>query len=88
MEEMHYITANMIVWLDKTGSDRRNECRKQGYHLTGMTPTDFRFTVRGKRLPSISIISTRGVEGVDTYEGSIDGDKFHDFVQRGLVPIL
>ena len=24
MEEMGYIQANMIVWLDETGSDRRN----------------------------------------------------------------
>ena len=37
MEEMSYISANMIVWLDETGSDRRNEHRKQGYHLRGMT---------------------------------------------------
>jgi hypothetical protein len=64
MEEMHYITTNMIVWLNKTGSDRRNERRKRGYHLRGMTPTDFRFTVRGERLSSLGIISTRGVEDV------------------------
>lgn len=88
IEKMQYITANMIVWLYETGSDRRNECRMRGYLLRGMTPTDFRFTVRGKRLSSIGIMSTRGVEDVDTYEGSIDDDKFHDFVQGCLVPIL
>ena len=88
MEEMSYISANMIVWLDETGSDRRNERRKRGYHLRGMTPTDFKFTVRGKRLFSIGIMSARGVEDVDTYEGSINGDKFCDFVERCLVPIL
>jgi hypothetical protein len=33
MEEMHYnITTNiMIVWLDETGSDRRDKHRKQVY---------------------------------------------------------
>ena len=41
MEEMKYINANMIVWLDETGSDRRNECRKREYHLRGVTLTDF-----------------------------------------------
>ena len=45
MEEMGYIRANMIVWLDETGSDRRNAHRKYGYHLRGMTPIDFRLTV-------------------------------------------
>ena len=28
------------------------------------------------------------IEDVDTYEGSIKGDTFCDFVQRCLVPIL
>ena len=88
MEEMKYPSANMIVWLDETGSDRRNERRKRGYHLRGMTPTDFKFTVRGKRLSSIGIMSTRGVEDVDTYEGNINGDIFCDFIERCLVPIL
>lgn len=88
IEEMSYIGANMIVWLDETGSDRRSARRRFGYHLRGMTPTDYRFTVHGKRLSSIGIMSVRGIEDVDTYEGSIDGDKFCDFVQRCLVPIL
>ena len=86
MEEMSYISTNMIVCLDETGSDRRNERRKRGYHLRGMTS---KITVRGKHLSSIGIMSTRGVEDVDTYEGSINGDNFCEFVElRCLVPIL
>ena len=88
MEEMSYISASMIVWLDETGSDRRNERRKFGYHLRGMTPIDYKLTIRGKRLSSIAIMSTRGLEDVDTYEGNINGDIFCDFVERCLVPIL
>ena len=60
IEEMSYISANMIVWLDETVSDRRNERRKQGYHLRGLTPTDFKLTVRGKRLSSIGINVCKG----------------------------
>ena len=81
MEEMKYINANMIVWLDETGSDRRNERRKRGYHLRGMTPTDFKFTVRGKRLSSIGIVSARD-------EMLIRMKTFCDFIERCLVPIL
>ena len=44
-EEMYYIPANMIVLLDETGSDWRNERRTQRYHLRGMILPDFRFTV-------------------------------------------
>ena len=33
-------------------------------------------------------MSARGVEDVDTYEGNINGDKFCDFIERCIVPIL
>ena len=47
MEEMNYINASMIVWLDKTGSDRRTASKRFGYHLRGLTPVDYRITIRG-----------------------------------------
>ena len=88
MDEMGYLRANMIVWLDETGSDKRNARRRYGCYLRGMIPVDFRLTVHGKRLSSVGIMSVRGIEDVDTYEGNINGDKLCHFVQRCLVPIL
>ena len=88
MEEMRYLTANMIVWLDETGSNRRQERRRFGYHIRGLTPTVFKYTVCGKRLSSIAIMSSRGIEDFDTYEGSINGQIFCDFLDRCLAPIL
>ena len=88
MEEMSYIDANMIVWLDETGSDRRNGRRNYGYHLLGMTPRSYCFTVRGKHHSTITIISSRGIEDFDIYDKAINGDVFSDFVERCLVPIL
>lgn len=88
MEEMRYINANMIVWLDESGADRRSARRMFGYHLRGMTPVDYKFTFRGKRFSSIAIMSQRGLEDVDTYEGTINGNTFCDFIERCLVPIL
>jgi len=38
MEELSYLSAHMLVWLDEEGSDRHHECRKRGYHLQEMTP--------------------------------------------------
>jgi len=35
---MANVDADMIVWIDKTGSDRRDASRRYGYHLRGMTP--------------------------------------------------
>ena len=88
MEEMDFIGANMIVWLDESGSDRRNGRRMFGRHLRGMTPLDYTFILRGKRLSSIAIMSTRGIEDIDTFEGSINGDIFSDFITRCLLPLL
>ena len=78
----------MIVWLDESGSDRRNGRRMFGCHLRGMTPLDYTFILRGKCLSAIAIMSTRGIEDIDTFEGSINGDIFSDFITRCLLPLL
>ena len=88
IEEMDFIRADMIVWLDETGSDRKKGRRLFGYHLRGMTPVCFTHTLRGQRLNSIGIMSMRGLEDFDIYEGNINGDIFCDFIERCLVPIL
>ena len=88
MEEFSYLPAHMIVWLDETGSDRRSDRRKFGYHLRGMTSCNFRLIAKGKRMSAIAIMSERGIEDVDIYDGNINGDTFGSFVDRSLVPIL
>ncbi len=83
---MNYINAEMIVWLDEMGSDRRSASRKYGYHLRGMTPVDYKLSIRGKCFSRI--MSQRGLEDIDVYEGTINGNIFCDFIRRCLVPIL
>ena len=39
----------MIVWLDETGSDRRNSIRAHGYGLRGLTLVTHKLKVWGKR---------------------------------------
>jgi len=77
MEELSYLPAHMLVWLDEMGSDRHHERRKRGYHLQGMTPCVYHLIAWGKRMPSIAIMSTRGIEDVDVYDGNIDGDIYY-----------
>ena len=81
MEEMAYLDATMIVWLDETGNERR---RNSGYHLRGMTPTNY-ISFHGKHLSTIAIMSTRGIEDFDTYDRAINGDIFCDFIDRCLI---
>ena len=88
MEEMGYLSADMIVWLDETGSDIHNERQKFGYHLRGMTPNSYKLAVRGKKFSYIAVMSTRGIEDVSIYEHNINGTIFANFVAKCLVPIL
>jgi len=64
MEEINYLTADMIVWLDETGSDRQSENRKFGYHLQGITPCSYNSR---ETLSCVAAMSIRGIEDVDIY---------------------
>ena len=87
-EEMNRVNADMIVWIDETGTDRRDANRRCGYHLRGITPASFTLSIRGKRISAITALSTRGIEDVCLTEGSVDGDLFVHFVEHSLLSIL
>ena len=87
MAEISFLDSNMLVWLDETGSDRRNSIRKYGYGLRGMTPVDH-LKVWGTRLSCIGIWSMRGMEDVHVHEGTVNGGVFEDFVETTLLPVL
>jgi len=61
---MDELPVHMVVWLDKTGSDRRSDCRKYEYHLCGMTPCNFKLIAKGKCMSAIAIMSERGIEDI------------------------
>ena len=72
----------MFVWLDETGSDRRNNIRRYGYGLRGITPgpVDHQLRIGGNRVSAIGVMSMRGVEDVYIHEGTVNGDVFEDFL--------
>ena len=79
---------SMLVFISETGSDHRNSVRKYGYSLRGMTPVTHQLCVYGKRMSAIGILTTRGIEDSYIVEGNVNADKFLEFVQRCLLPIL
>ena len=50
MPEMSYLKADMMIWIDETGSDHRVSSRCFGYHLKGLAPTDTVLSIHGKCL--------------------------------------
>ena len=78
----------MLIFLDETGADRRNTLRKYGYSIRGKPAQKHSLLVRGEHVSGIALISVNGLLDVDVVKGSVDGDKFYDFVQKHLLPHL
>lgn len=78
--------VNMFVWLDETGTDRRDQLRKYGYALRGVTPTYHRLLCRGERLNAIATMSVQGIVVVEVIKGNVNEDVFYDFLRGSLIP--
>ena len=78
----------MLVWLDESGCDKRNTVRKYGYSIRGIPLCDQRLLVRGIRYSAIPVVSSAGIHDVYLAEGTIDGNRFTQFVESCLLPVL
>lgn len=88
MAEMSYLKADMMIWIDETGSNHRASSRCFGYHLRGIAPTDTVLSICGKRLSAVAAISTRGIEDIDIVRGLQMAKTITRFLERCIVPIL
>lgn len=88
MAEVSVYDPAMLVWIDESGCDNRNARRKQAYSIRGITPKDHRLLSRGTRYSAIPIMSVEGIHDVCLLEGTVNGERFEDFVQNFLIPIL
>ncbi len=79
---------SMLIWIDESGCDLRDSMRKRGYSFRGITPRDHRLLRRGKRYSAIPLLSMEGIHDVYITEGTMNGDRFEDFLQKCLIPIL
>ena len=75
----------MFIWVDETGSDRRDRARKFGYSIRE-APLYHRWLVRGRRVSAIAAISTDGVLEYELTSDSVNGEKILDFVRGSLIP--
>ena len=86
MTEISIFHPDMLIWIDETGSDRRNSIRKYGYSLR-VTPAQV-FQLRVGGISAIPVMTTRGIEGVYTSTETINGEKFEEFLCQCLLPII
>ena len=77
---------DMFVWIDETGSDSRTNIRRFGYSIIGETPIYHRFLVRGERISAIVALCSDGIISVELTKGTVNGNKFYDFIRSSLIP--
>ncbi len=87
MAEISAFEPEMLIWIDETGTDRRNAIRSYGYSLRGLTPRTYHLKLGGKRISAIGIMTMNGVDVYLTND-SVNGEKFEDFICQCLLPIL
>lgn len=78
--------VNQLVWVDETGCDRRDHIRKFGYSLRGVSPIYNRLLHRGERISAIGAMCTGGLLAYKFMKGSVNGEKFLEFVIGTLIP--
>ena len=88
MARMFPFPREFMVWCDETGSDCRDQIRKFGYSLRGLTPVYHRLLVRGVRVSSVVAMSSSGVLAHDFVTGTMNGKKFLDFVRGKFIPSM
>lgn len=88
MAELLLFQRHTLVWLDETGSDRRNFMRKYGYAIRGDRAIEKQFVVQGQRTNAIAAISSAGVVAYQLVSHTVDGTVFFDFIRSQLLPQL
>ena len=74
------------MWIDESGCDKSDNIRKFGYALRGERPVYHRFLHRGQRVSVLAALCTDGMIAVEFTLGTVNGDKFFDYVRGSLIP--
>ena len=86
MAQCFLLKRDMLVWVDETGSDSRDNARRYGYALRGVTPTTHRFVYRGRRTNAMAAMASSGIIALELTTDSVNGERFFDFVRGSLIP--
>lgn len=79
-------SLDMLLFLDETGTDRRDTLRTKGYSLRGKPAKKQKLLVRGEHVSAMCIMSVEGILTCRIVRGGVDGDQFVEFVENSLKP--
>lgn len=86
MAEIQMYHSDCFVFIDETGCGNKDHIRNFGYAMRGESAVDHRWFHRGKRISAIAAMSNSGILGVELMSGSVNGDRFFDYVRGSLIP--
>ena len=78
----------LFVFVDETGTDRRDTLRKFAYSIRGKPATASKFMVRGQRVSAILGMCSDGILDFTTNTATTTGSIFQHYVQTALLPYL
>ena len=88
VSDVSVFSSDMFIFVDETGTDKRNLQRTFAYSICGKPLRDHSLFMRGERISSIAAISRNGLIDVKTVHGTTDGTDFYDFINSQLLPHL
>ena len=88
LAEVVLYSPDMLIFVDETGSDRRDAMRKFGYSLRGQRCIAKKLLARGQRVSAIAAMSNERVLDVKFVHGSVSGEVFSNFIELHLLPHL
>ena len=80
------ITAEMVVFCDESGTDRRDGARRTGWAPKGVAPWMSCLLDRGKRHHLLPAITVDGILDLLVYKGHTDKDGFVAWLENGVLP--
>ena len=87
-ENTSIFSPDMFVFIDETGTDRRDCLQKLGYSLRGQPATALKLYSRGQHISALAAMSVEGVLECTMVEGGVCGDVFKTFLEEKLSPLL
>ena len=79
MWQKYLCTPHTFVFVDKTGSDRRDAMRKFSYSLRGKRCVAKRLLARRDRVSAIGALTVDGILNHQFIRGTVNGETFRKF---------
>lgn len=88
MLDMSLFSSEMLVFLDESGTDRRDAQRRYGYSLRGKPAKAVSLHSRGSHVSAIAAMCSEGVLACQLVEGGVNSNTFESFLCSELISQL